>query len=356
MAAISTVQLQKINLEIEQAWADSQAMIDNGALDVATLDTLVANQSGMLAPAVAVVTDPSKDYDLEVYWPDFCGQEATDCSTDPCTDFNFNQAEVQKKAYKIEQCIEDRFSVSEEDFWKSWLNKDGFIAKNINQKITNLLNRLNYKALVFLHANAGLNKGGQFTANGSGQYEVSGSLFGSTNVIIKMLYDAQVSRVPNPFILDGKNLWETVLNARLNQPNGEGKGDANRANLFGNVTFDPLGFSKLADVANSTFLVSPAAYHFAHKNYIQDAVPVYDEASEAWKYSIELGRYGVRVDVFMKRVCENATKNLYKYNWLFKLHFDFFANPFGCADGNGDKVTGIIEYTNTDYGGQVIGG
>jgi len=355
MAAISTVTLQKINLEIEEAWADSQAMIDNAALDTATLDTMVANQKGMLAPAISVVSDPSKNYDLEVYWPDFCGQAATDCATDPCTDLNFDQAEVEKKAYKIEQCIEDKFSVSEDDFFKSFLNKDGFIAKNINQKIANLLNRLNYKALVFLHANAGLNNGGQFTANGSGQYEVGGNAFAGTNIITKMLYDAQISRVLSPFILDGKNLWESVMNARLNNDNGEGKGDANRTRLFGNITFDPLGFSKLADVANSTFLVSPSAYHFAHKNYIPNAVPVWDEASNKWKYSIELGRYGVKIDVFMQRVCENAAKNLYKYNWLFKLHYDFFANPFGCENGDGDKVTGIIEYTNTDYSGSVIG-
>lgn len=356
MAAISTVTLQKINLEVEEAWADSQAATDNAALDTATIDTLVARQQGMLAPASAVITDPSKDYDLEVYWPNFCDESAVDCTTDACTDFNFNQAGVEKKSYKIAQCIEDKFSINEQDFWKSWMNKDGFIAKNINQKITNMLNRLNYKALVFLHATAGLNKGGQFTANVSGQYEISGALFNSTNVITKMLYDAQVSRVLNPFILDGKNLWETVLNARLNQPNGEGKGDANRAALFGNVIHDPMGFAKLGDVTNSTFLVSPTAYHFAHKNYIQNAVPVWDEASNKWKYSIELGRYGAKIDVFMQRVCVDANKDLYKYNWLFKLHYDFFANPFGCPDGEGKAVTGVIEYTNTDYGGAVIGG
>jgi hypothetical protein len=349
MPSVTTAQLNAINLLIEEGWADSQQMIDSSALDSTTVDKMYTAQKGMLGSAMRVIEDPNKDYDLKIWWIDFCNESATDGGTDPCDTIDAAQAGVDSKPYKIESSIEDKFSMDEADFFGSFLDKGKFVAQNLNQKITNMVNRLNIKALAFLHGNAGLNKGGVYTANGSGQYEVDSAEFASTNVVTKMLFDAQMSRVLSPFIVDGKNLWSTVLNARLNSPNGEGKGDAARAMLFGNVVNDPQGFAKVSDVGDSTFLVSPAAYHLAFKNYIPNSVPEYDAAADKWKYSIELGRYGARIDVFMQRVCINATKNHYKFVWLLKLHYDFFANPYGCPDPNNsnEKVTGIIEYTST---------
>lgn len=352
---IDQVVLQTVNLQVEEAWANSQAATETSVPDSATIDRMVAMQAGAQAPLVQVATDPSKDYDVSVYWPDFCGLEAVDCVTDVCDDLTADQAEVLKKDYKVEQCIEDKFAINEQDFWKSWLNKDNFIARNISNKISNLISRLNMKAIIFLQANAGLNLGGNYEANGSLQYVIPSADFASTDVLVNMVYDATISKLQNPFVIDGRNLWKLIFNAQLNGGNADGAGDANRAALFNLVTFDPIGFAKVADAARSTFLISPAAYAFVTKNYIENAVPVYDEAAGKWKYSIELGRYGARVDVFMQRICIDGAKNLYKYVWLFKLHYDFFANPAGCDQGEGQAVTGIIEYTRDGYGGGVIG-
>lgn len=345
--------MQTINLDIAEAWANPQSERDvKGSSE--TIDSLVAHQNGAQAPLLNYLQDPTKDYDVEVYWPDFCGQSAIDCESDPCQDLTADQAEVQKKPYKITQCIEDKFSINEADFFKSFINKDSFIQKNINQKINNLLFLLDIKALTFLHANAGLNKGGAFHANASGQYEVPGALFNSTNILAQFYYDAQVSQVLSPFIVDGSNLWGVWFQANMNAQNSNGSGDFRRSTLFGDITFDPIGFAAVPEVTNSSFIISPSAYAFATKNYIPNEVPQYDEAAKKWKYSIDLGRYGARVDVFMQRICVDATKNLYKLVWLFKLHFDFLASPVGC-DVNGKSVTGIIEYTKNGYGGGVIG-
>lgn len=352
---IDQVTLQTINLQIEEAWNESQATIETSVPDAAVIDRIVTEQRGAQAPLIQPLADPTKDYDVDVYWPDFCGLEAVDCTTDVCEDLTADQAEMKKVSYKIEQCIEDKFAVNEQDFWKSWLNKDKFIAQNINNKISNLVTRLNMKALVFFHAAAGLNKGGNYPVNGNGQYVVPSAEFATTDVFVNMLYDAQVSNVKAPFILDGKNLWALTLNSKLNAGNMDGAGNANRANLFNMITFDPVGFAKVPDVSRSTFLIAPASYAFVTKNYIGNSVPVYDEAAGKWKWSIDLGRYGARVDVFMQRICVDGAKNLYKLVWLFKLHYDFLKNPVGCVDGDGKAVSGIIEYVRDGYGGGVIG-
>lgn len=353
---VDEVVLQTINLSVEEAWAGSQAEVETSIPQAVTVDTLVSKQAqGAMSSFIQFAESTDKDYDVSIYWPDFCGSEAQDCETDVCQDLTADQAELKKKDYVIGQCIEDKFAISETAFQKSWLNKDEFIVKNINNKIANLLTLLNKKALLFLHANAGLNNGGNYVANGSGQYVVPGIEFADTNVFAKMLYDATVSRITSPFIIDGNNLWALSFNAQMNAANANGAGDANRASLFNMITFDPLGFAQVPDVTKSTFLISPYAYAFVSKNYIKNTVPIYDEAAGKWKYSIDLGRYGARIDVFFQRICENGAKNLYKYVWVFKLHYDFFANPAGCPDESGKAVSGIIEYTRSGYGGGIIG-
>lgn len=353
---IDQVTLQRVNLELEEAWSGSQAEIETSVPDSATIDSLVAHQSGAQAPLIRPLVDPTKDYDVDVYWPDFCGLEAADCVTDPCQDLTAESAEVLKKSYKITQCIESKFAISETEFWKSWLSKDKFVAQSLNNVIAQLVSRLNMKALVFLHANSGLNKGGNYPVNGQGDTTIPSGDFATTDVFVNMLWDAQVSHIMNPFIIDGKNLWSLVLNTKLNAADAQGgNGNAQRANFFNLITFDPLGFAKVPDVTRSTFTISPTAYAFVTKNYIPNSAPVYDEAAKKWKYSIDLGRYGARIDVFMQRICEDGTRNLYKYVWLFKLHYDFLANPAGCPDGTGKQVTGIIEYVRSGYGGGVIG-
>lgn len=340
---VDTVALNRVNLEIEEAWSGSQIQTETGFLETATLDALYDNQKNILAPAREKIVDPTKDHDVDVYWYDFCNTDVKDCSDDACGDLTGPQAPVNKKGYKITKCLDASFSMNEADFHKSFLNKDDYVKKNTNIILTSLVNKLNEKALIFLHANAGVLRSG-LTANASGQYEKPLSAFADSKILLDMLFDATVSKIASPFLLDGKNLWKTDMLAKLNAGNSDGKGDAALVNLLGRIQHDPLGFSKLPDLAASTFLVSPGAYALETKNYIPNTVPTYDEAAHKWKYNIPLERYGAKVDVFMQRVCINAAKNLYKYVWLFKLHYDFFSNPFGCADANGKVVTGIAEY------------
>lgn len=356
-AILSATALQRINLLTQQAWDPNQRQIDQWAVDTVTFDTLIARQNAAGRMLIEPITDPNKDNDVRIWWNDFCGQEAEDCDSEAtyCGDLTGNPSQVDYKDYAITQCLTKSFQVAEETFKGSFMSMDQNLLDNQNQAIRQLLNGLNKKAIVFLKANAGLNKGGQFAEIG-GAYELP-SFTGpeSSTIYTKIIYDALKSRIANPFLLDYGNLWHLNMNAQFEAGNGEGKGNAARANYF-NIISDIQGGSQVPSAANSTFLLAPYAYAFVNKSYYRNremvngkvqfsgSVPVYDPASDKYKYYINIPGYDIVIDVLWQRKCVNAKKNIYTHVFQYTLHYDFILNPTGCDNGSGDSVNGIIEY------------
>lgn len=342
--------LQQINLQAQQAWADSQQAVENRALFADSLKKQINTQNALGGSFIQPLTDNTKDNaDVRIIWPDFCSDTGSDtCSDTLCGDLTGAVAPLQSKTYNITQCRNESFSVSETTFAGSFADMQQFIADNQNRKIKNILERLNTKYLIALHANSGFNRGGVYAQNGTtpnGQYEVAAAQYNDTNLITQIIIDAEKSQIENPFILDSGNLYKTYLQARFNQGNDTGKGDAARANFF-DITFDLQGFAKAGGVtANSTFVVAPYAMAFVNKNYYDNTTPVYDPTLEKDKWSFTIPGFGVKVDVLHQRVCENGAKNRFTHTWNYRVNYDFLTNPFGCADGAGKIVTGIIEYT-----------
>jgi hypothetical protein len=204
---------------------------------------------------------------------------------------------------------------------------------------------LNKKFILFLHANAGFNRGASYAPNVSAQAQVPAADYANTDLIIDMIIDAKKSKVISPYLLDSGNLMKTFLKAEFNQGNDTGSGDQKKATFF-DRTFDIDGFAAAGGaVANSTFLVTPYAAAFVNKNYYGSNVPVYDNDVKMWKYFINVPSFGVQIDVLHQRTCVNLKKDRFKHVWKYTLHHDFLTNPFGCADANGKRVSGILEYT-----------
>lgn len=353
-ALLPETALTRINLLTEEAWTPNQADIENSQVDAATFSSLLRGAASLGAPLVSKITDPKKDWgDVRIYWPDFCGQEATECDAEDnlCGDLAADPSPLASQDYGITQCLNDKFSISESDFAGSWMDMQNFLVREQNQRVVNIVNKLNEKAILFMHANAGLNKGGQFTVNGGNQYEVPSAEFDDTMIMTKMLLDAEASNVRNPKLITGNpTAFLTFKNAQFEAANGEGKGNAARAGAFGDITLDIRGFMKVPTLAGSIFAVTPYAVAFASKNYYSSSTPVYDPDLKKWKYFIRIPAYGLTIDVLHQRVCESGRKDRWNHVFNYSLNYDFFNNPRGCLDeDSGKRVTGIIEYLNTGY-------
>ncbi len=336
---VTPVLLTKVNMATEQAWSKNQADIENTDVEAGTLDALIAHQQSASDNIVEKVTDPTKDYDVNITWYDFCGSEAVDCTQDPCTTITGSGNDVLSQQLNITSCIEDSFEIKETIFATTSLDPADYIARRQMRAVKNLLEKLNAKALAFLEANAGYNAGGQYPF-AAGITSVPTADY-NTLLMAKFLLDAKKSRIKNAFAIDGSGLFLPFTNAMLNAGNGEGKGDAARTKLF-DVNFDILGMAE-EGLGDTTFLVSPHAYAFMTKNYLAPT-PTYDGTLDKTKYSFKIPGYDLTVDVWHQRTCLDGAKDRFKHVFLYKLHYDFFPNPAGCDDGNGNIVTGIAEY------------
>lgn len=357
---LSATELQRINITSVDSWNPNQRQIDMYSRGTATLDALLTRQNGIGGMVIEPLTDPNKSNDVRVWWNDFCGREAQDCDGgNSCGLLSGDPSQVDFKDYAITQCITDGFKIEENTFKGSFMSIEQNIADNQRHAITRILNRLNKKAIIFLKANAGGNKGGQFNSTPAKQYVLPTADLSDegkqSRLYTKIIFDALASRIQNPFLIDYGNFWHLNMNAQFNKGNADGKGDAARSDYF-NIFSDIEGRSQLPAAMNSTFLVAPYAYAFVNKSYFQKrnhpvggkvsfsgSTPVYDEASGKWKYFITIPGYNIVIDVLLERTCVNARKDIYTHVFNYFLHYDFLLNPEGCS-GEGSSVNGIVEY------------
>ena len=361
---LDVTSLSRINLRSVEGWDPSQLSIDMNAQTTGTLDILLRHQTDAMKPRIKdLLRDPNKNFEVRIFWNDFCNKVAEDCDDSPandnsCGDLEGPPIEKDFQDYELTSCIRHRFSVDEETYTQSTEDPTDDLAEMQRNALKVLLERLNLKAMIFLKMNAGPNMGETFQDTGGDyRYIIPSDVFtdADTTVYADLIRDSIDSRLANPFLLDYGNFWRMNFNALIDGANGEGKGNAARARLF-NIETDLFGPRQLPSIKDSTFAITPYSYAFVNKSYFQRKVtlmpgvdqfrgstPVYDAASNKWKWYITIPGYNIVVDVLMQRVCVNQDKNLFQYIFQYTLHYDWFLNPAGC-EINGEKVTGIIEY------------
>lgn len=344
VAGVDTALLSKVNLSIEQSWSESQAQIETKDLQAETLKMLNEKQKPLGQNFVQKITDPEKDYDVKVYWPDFSGLEAADGTIDVCNALTGDQAPVREKQYVIQSHVETKVVVEDDKLADATLDKAEYLQQSHDDAIKRLLEKLNQKGIAFLNANAGYNHGVLYNYN-AGATEVPAADY-NVALMPKIMQDMIYSRIPNGFLIDGGPMHLPYVNAKLDAGNGEGKGDSARTQLF-DARFDLLGFAK-ATLADSSFLVAPGAYALVGKNFVPNRVPVYDEAlgggTGMFKYHQPIPMFGLNADVFYQRICVDGNKNRFKHVWLYKLWYEWLINPSGFEDAEDNVVTGILKY------------
>ncbi len=338
--------LTKVNMRSEAALTQSQQTQDAQFTADKTIRKLLEKQKSGTGPFMTALTDPKRENEVEILWPEMCNQEAVDCVTDTCVGITGAKPAGKLESYKITECVEATFMVDEADYAKSTEDILNWIATTQAAKIKSLIERLDLKAIAFLHAKARYNGGGQYpyasnlTTIPAGDYNLQ--------LAAKLLYDNEVNRMGGAFMIDGGKLFVPMANAKLDSGNAEGKGDAARTSVF-DYTYDIQGFAK-AGLSDRMFMVSPYAYLIASKNYIPNTEPVFDPAlgtKGMYKYSMKVPGYDFVIDVFKERVCVDGNKNLFAHKFLYRLSYGMFGNPTGCELVPGTpetRVSGITEY------------
>lgn len=343
-ALFDPVKLSKVILEIEDAWNNSQIMNELGALDIETFRILMSRQQSAQAVMINPVQDPQKDYDVEVLWPNFCEWDAVDCAQDICDTITGAQKGFDTTPYEITQCIEDSFEVSETQLAKTSMTMEAYISLMSRRVIKNILERLNQKFIAFLVAHVGYNVGGdtlgaEHAYNGTTGYTEVPAAEWNADLMIDMRLDAQLSKIFAPFIMDGRSLYRERMKAELESD--DTNANQRKLDLF-TIESDPVGFAK-AGIIDKTFLISPAAYAFLTKNYVNNAEPQWNQVLGKYQFNLNLGLFGLKLDAYQQSVCEDSKTGRAKHVFLYRLNFDIVPNPNGC-DQDGETVTGILGY------------
>ncbi len=347
MADLSLAKQCDIILKTEEVWADSQNQTDMYTADAESIKALASQQTNRVQLVTSLENPELEDDVVKVVWIDNCGDTLDDDCQDVC-DFTGEAAGLNSKNFQLNTCKSFSFSADENDLRRNRYSLEEYVARQLLSKTKLIDEYLNAQSLLFLSANAGYNKNAEgYTLNGS-TLEVPESDY-NLDLLVKMVVDAKINKIGDPFLVDNGALYKDYLKAELDAGNAEGKGNNQRKMLFP-TSFDLVGFPT-APITDTSFLVSPGSYAFAHRNY-NPAEPTTYNPTNGWqqRYSIPSNNIpGLRYDIYYKYECSGKR---FKHTWYGEVNFGFLLNPVGCdiqVDAGppivNDQVSGILSYT-----------
>lgn len=328
-------ELVELQVKLEQMWKEpqySKFYKVRGESVRAVLD----NQTAQLTE----LENPNKKREISIKWADWCDQTATTVTdVDSCVNEDCDEPDPKAQDYALDTFIEDCFTVSDEDFQTSVLDKEETIAKGWMAKIRNILELFNTKVIAKIEANAGVNPfAGDFTVVGN-TTNIPKSQFTIENVYPYLMQVMALLRSDRSYILDGQNLFQAKILAEKLRLNADGKLDFS---LFEEFPYynDILGFSK-AGVSNKTYAIDYGALAIASRAKYP-AVPI-DAGNDKQRWSMSLANYGfpeLKIDIQYQLICDEDTGGLV-HSWKFKLRSLIAVNPITCDEDN----TGIQSFT-----------
>lgn len=335
MALITNAALNEIKLKAEEMWADGQQSTQY-VVDAEAVKAIKAEQTAIIEELNG---SPEKDYQVAVSWLDNCDAVDAACPADFC-DFTGTPVDTAKKTYALNLCRTASFSVDDNDVAGSIYGKNEVVVKTTLHRLKLLDEYMARQALIFLNANAGTNLApGAYNYNATTKStEIPVSEY-SSKIIPVWEQMAIKNRLANPFLIDDGSLFVDFRNAKYNQGNAEGKGDAAR---YGSVRlyFDQFNFTSAGITPDTTFMVAPNAAALHTRTFNPSVPTAYDlENGKQTRYTIASPNIpGVNYDVYYKMKCSGKRVS---HHWLFAVTAGFFLNPTACDSGN----TGILSFT-----------
>lgn len=328
-------ELVELQVKLEEMWKEpqySKFYKVRGESVRAVLD----NQTAQLS----VLSNPEKKREIAVKWADWCDQTAdTVTDVDSCSNEDCDEADPKTKTYELDTFIEDCFTIADEDFQTSVLDKEETVAKGWMAKIRNIVELFNTKTIAKIEANAGVNPfAGDFAVVGN-TTNIPASQFTIEKVYPYLMQVMALLRSDNAYILDGSNLFQAKILAEKMNLNADGKLDNA---LFGEFPYynDLLGFAK-AGVSNKTYAIDYGALAIVTRAKYP-STPI-NAGGDKKRWSMSLAGYGypeLKVDIQYQLICDETTGGLV-HSWKFKLRGLIAVNPITCEAGN----TGIQSFT-----------
>lgn len=331
--------LDELTLTLEEAFGTKS--IRQEAL---TLRTLVGMQE--TSQNFIEAMDQSGDRVVSIIWTDNCDDVVADCEEDLCdAPEEGDMRDMSKQILTIDECWEHKFFVDETMTEQSKVRAQDYIQVELEKGVSNLLKKGNMYSIEALVANIGVN-----AMDGETKIEFPEATYTEKQgeYLAQLYVAAQQSGMHNPFNLNDGSWILPNLIAELGQADNR---FAFMANQLMPTTYDVALRAELA--ANTHGLVvSPNAYAVAGKNYapttVQDWSGNRGGGGKEW-FSLPTGIPGLVIDVYVSRICKDAEKNLFVYEYVMRLRMDVFFNPNPCYFGDlqgvdEDIITGIFSY------------
>lgn len=353
MADLSVADQCDIILKAEEVWADSQNQTDMYTADAETIKALAERQKGRTQIITQLENPELEGNNVKIVWLDNCGETLDDDCQDVC-DIQATEVAMNSKNVNLTKCKSASFKINENDVLRNRYTLDEIVARKMLSIMKALDEYINAQSLLFLSANAGYNKNKESYTFAGTTLQIPTADY-TNELYVKMVIDAKINKISDPFIVDNGALYRYYLNAQLEQGNAEGKGAKAKSMLFPTY-FDLVGFPS-APISDDTFLISSSAYAFASRNYNGNApIEVNPKDGRQIRWSMPSNTIpGLRYDIYHEYVC---TGKRFTHNYYIEANFDFVLNPIGCdtlvtaavpgepgTPAVYDQVSGILSYT-----------
>lgn len=324
------VKLVEIQTKLDEMWKDpqySKFYIPKGE----TTKAILENQTASFPE----LKDPSKEREVAVKWADFCDDTAiTTTNADACDITGCDEPDPKTKTYANNTFLSDCFTITEEDYQTTVLDKEEMIAKGMLSKIKNIIELLNTKVIAVVDANKGVNPLADMYTTVDGDTVIPKSDFNIETVYPYWMEMLTLLRSTNSFILDGRNLFQARVLAMARSLNDDGKVERALFEMFPYYN-DLLGFTR-AGVVNNTYLIDAGAVALQSRqkwNRVPEEI-----SNDRTRYSIPLPGYpSLGLDVMYQQTCVDGSE---VFSWKFKFRGLIAVNPFLCDAGN----TGIWSF------------
>lgn len=338
--------LLDITLKAENMWSDGvQANEFKSNAEAAV--AVATNQTARFQ----VLDDPDHDRQVRVSWISACDLEDRAC-VEECT-IDEPELETKKKYYSFDMCREFGFSVNRERLRTNDYTREELAAQGMAKAIKKLDEWWAKQILLKLKAFQGPN-----VAPSPWTYDAANT---TTNVptseynlkmIGNLIQQAMLNQMNSPYWIEKGDLFVPYWNARIENGNADGKGDAARTQAI-DMYFDMFNFSK-AGITEDLFAIDRSAIAFKTYTRYQDAPQVQGGNVQQTWYNVPSQKIpGVKYMVTYQMGCKivEGKKSIYD-QWVVRTEGGIWSNPEACPvigqDGTTSYTqTGIMSYSKT---------
>lgn len=331
MADLSALYVLNVRERAEELYAETLKDLAFNEVMADSANAVLANQRTARAQELLKLSPTDN---IDIVWETDDNGATQDCTSD-CS-FTGTPATGNAININLPKCIETVFSVSKESARRMGRTVDEEAAFLLARRMILMDNAVNSYTLARTLALSDTAVTGTLPAYAT---QTGGVItVPAANYSLQMYADLRLMAVKNrmgmPFVIDDGALFTFLENARLNQGNLDGRGDANRAQALAPYE-DILGFPAAGITTVDDFIIKRGAMGLFYKTFNPDAPEliggtVQQVRSTMASQAITAGG-GVRYDMFSTLGCSDIAGGFSHsdigYTWKLKANLGVHKAP-----------------------------